>query len=117
MRIRDWSSDVCSSDLRGGRRGALRDREACACCGRTWRGRLTMSKANEAEKKFDSLAGPEKAAVVLLALGEERAAEVMGKLDEVELPTVTRAMSSFGKLSRSEEHTSELQSLMRSSYA
>src|SRR3546814_9714313 len=58
-----------------------------------------MSKANEAEKKFDSLAGREKAAVVLLALGEERAAEVMGKLDEVELPTVTRAMSSCGKLS------------------
>src|SRR3546814_2135558 len=99
MRIRDWSSDVCSSDLRGGRRGTLRDREACACCGRTWRGRLTMSKANEADKKFESLAGPEKAAVVLLALGEERAAEVMGKLDEVELPTVTRAMSSFGQLS------------------
>src|SRR3546814_18561580 len=84
MRIRDWSSDVCSSDLRGGRRGALRDREACACCGRTWRGRLTMSKANEAAKKFDSLAGPEKAAVVLLALGEERAAEVMGQIDRSE---------------------------------
>src|SRR3546814_10219621 len=64
---------------RGGRRGALRDREACACCGRTWRGRLTMSKANEAEKKFDSLAGPEKAAVVLLARGEERKSVVWGK--------------------------------------
>lgn len=58
-----------------------------------------MSKTKEVDRKFESLAGAEKAAVVLLALGEERAADIMGKLDESELPAITRAMSGFGKLS------------------
>src|SRR3546814_1119743 len=101
MRISDWSSDVCSSDLRKGdaieNLGALVDRFG---------------------------AGPEQTAhflrrfQVTLAIGAQQTPRIMeiGALanagdDIVERPLFAR------RVKRSEEHTSELQSLMRISYA
>src|SRR3546814_5483944 len=98
MRISDWSSDVCSSDLRHRRSFLVHSR-------RGWRsspreaGRLCQGRsrgcgatAGAAPSRFRSLQ----------PLFEERARAVAFE---------HRAVA------RSEEHTSELQSLMRISYA
>src|SRR3546814_10005121 len=106
MRISDWSSDVCSSDLRKRsteypltsplnkehRTGIF----ACAGCGQ----RLFSSKT-----KFDSGTGwPSFWAPLPRAVGTSRDFELGYPRTEVHC-------------ARSEEHTSELQSLMRISYA
>src|SRR3546814_6509603 len=115
MRIRDWSSDVCSSDLIGPQQGAVTD----------------LSHARIAIR----VAGP-KAAWVLakgLALDLDSAAFPPLRVAQSaihEVGVVVRRLSadkvggdSFdlyvyrGFALRSEEHTSELQSLMRISYA
>src|SRR3546814_1197092 len=92
MRISDWSSDVCSSDLtavhRRSRSGAILD---CA-------GRFFPSRRRE---PHDRHGAPPRAA----APGVSRSVEPAG------------LSSSIGPAARSEEHTSELQSLMRISYA
>src|SRR3546814_3913456 len=83
MRISDWISDVCSSDLTGVRR--LADHADSIIGADEWRARL---------KEFDW--------VVLTAPATDD----------------TRYMLGAPELAaRSEEHTSELQSLMRNSYA
>src|SRR3546814_9104537 len=73
MRISDWSSDVCSSDLR--ERWLVRHR------GHRYDRSLRLSPADRPRERRD---------------------QVRGRMDQ---------------LDRSEEHTSELQSLMRISYA
>src|SRR3546814_1388341 len=80
MRISDWSSDVCSSDLRG----------------RAW----IIS--------LDQLAHPE--------ADEELHDEIDGQRDR-DPDDVAGDGDDLAALERSEEHTSELQSLMRISYA
>src|SRR3546814_5582385 len=94
MRISDWSSDVCSSDLLeldhlGRRRRAATARfgigEECA----------------------------ERAALAKLAEAAERQAITIGDL----AMAIFRASGERPPDARSEEHTSELQSLMRISYA
>src|SRR3546814_6485709 len=86
MRISDWSSDVCSSDL------ALADQAfvALACLGTCLAllARRTQESVGAAVQGSGALLGG--------AQGETR----------IHL-----------RLTRSEEHTSELQSLMRNSYA
>jgi len=47
---------------------------------------------------FEALTGVQKAATILLVLGDERGAQVMSKLDESELTQVTRVMASAGRL-------------------
>src|SRR3546814_3772600 len=86
LRISDWSSDVCSSDL-------------------------PALSATIAYHKFDSDIGD-------LDYGQEWDAQVGFKLLEtaVLLKYADFDSSGFGA-DRSEEHTSELQSLMRISYA
>src|SRR3546814_5266276 len=86
MRISDWSSDVCSSDLMASRKAA-----------REWRqGRLGFA--------FD------------VALPDRPARpEHPELLPPGRMPKRGRAGSDRSR--RSEEHTSELQSLMRISYA
>src|SRR3546814_9497219 len=102
MRISDWSSDVCSSDLlcagpaRPGRRVAAARRRRHAAAPRR-EGRAVERRLPPAEISVRSLArGPDYPALA----GREVA-------------------SRFGRAAghRSEEHTSELQSLMRISYA
>src|SRR3546814_9469622 len=104
MRISDWSSDVCSSDLRTIRRSPESLRRPIALRQRSdARGQAGFreSKGTNTERKifcrwscFGAL------------ISERRARAVSPGL----------AQSPSG-LVRSEEHTSELQSLMRNSYA
>src|SRR3546814_986077 len=112
MRISDWSSDVCSSDLGRGRRPGRgrcrRARSRCSC-------RRTPAAAAGAS---EVVPGAVRIATMPLdsATGQADSARAWFRSDaglallESEYPTVVRAL-------RSEEHTSELQSLMRSSYA
>src|SRR3546814_1201268 len=85
MRISDWSSDVCSSDL----------------------DEIDLHRAaGDLGPIFDRK--PRKDAVGALQFGESRVIHALCPL----FRTIKPAGSA-----RSEEHTSELQSLMRSSYA
>src|SRR3546814_8937714 len=99
MRISDWSSDVCSSDLQSvradvGRAAADRDGPEC---GRSLRGRQHLSHRGEREPGAGAVPGT----------GRSR-----GDLSDLYLWHFNRR-----RAGRSEEHTSELQSLMRISYA
>src|SRR3546814_6582154 len=85
MRISDWSSDVCSSDLR--RIGF--EHPAQCFADHAWR------------RKRRGVAGRQRAAVAVRTAAADRAL-----FEHTHLPP-----------GRSEEHTSELQSLMRISYA
>src|SRR3546814_4184912 len=98
MRISDWSSDVCSSDLLlqglGLGLGDLLDRSLLA----TRQGLFQI---------FGGLAAQQLGLV--LGVGQQ----ILGLLGGIALLALV-----FGqRLLRSEEHTSELQSLMRSQYA
>lgn len=44
------------------------------------------------------LSGPEKAAILFLCLGEERGSELMKKLDEAEIHSITHAMTGLGMI-------------------
>src|SRR3546814_2873569 len=95
MRISDWSSDVCSSDLPcSGRREPLHSAERCLS------GRHTDDRPTGALEK-SHLEG--------LRFNIERAQHSPSH--------IRRSASCEDRGRRSEEHTSELQSLMRISYA
>src|SRR3546814_6488363 len=93
MRISDWSSDVCSSDLsglpRGRSDGRVSDMER-ESGERVWRSRSSMVQ----------VPAPVRSSPALIDPAYER------RFDFVQCHS-----------KRSEEHTSELQSLMRISYA
>src|SRR3546814_6335708 len=106
MRISDWSSDVCSSDL------AVRSR--------IYRGMVA------AHRRPDHLPDLFGAAAQKRLLSRRSAAgcDVANRRDEArgiillhEMPAAQRPMRHAVRAGRSEEHTSELQSLMRISYA
>src|SRR3546814_9995535 len=96
MRISDWSSDVCSSDLTGRQRGRSargRDHRGIALCGAAARAPQLLHRG--------------------ITLGPRCQGKGAAKL-------IGLRRKGFGGLflaRRSEEHTSELQSLMRISYA
>src|SRR3546814_2202759 len=104
MRISDWSSDVCSSDLlaRGDRH---RER--------------AQRRADEGQRRNGRARGKRK--------GDELRAIADPEREQGEQPRRKRAQPRIGqgigrlrleqRRARSEEHTSELQSLMRISYA
>src|SRR3546814_4366827 len=92
MRISDWSSDVCASDL-----SALRHRAGCR------RGRGGGAALSDRERECRLLGGDQRA---------------RGK--RLRRTFAARLFADVGVAARdrrSEEHTSELQSLMRISYA
>src|SRR3546814_3781957 len=94
MRISDWSSDVCSSDLP----------RADGC-------RFTVHFAGDRHDVRLRMPGRHNAMNALAAIAAARA---------VNIPVAqsVAALADFAGLARrSEEHTSELQSLMRISYA
>src|SRR3546814_7727050 len=103
MRISDWSSDVCSSDLGkailhrfGGFQPCLRVRGAPVLALDIGRLRDTQHRiVRGVELGFDEIGG--------IGRGQRQRARI-GEVDQ-------------RILGRSEEHTSELQSLMRISYA
>src|SRR3546814_2439655 len=97
MRISDWSSDVCSSDLPSSCVGEGDARRQCAACagdrGRTW-----LWPARDR--------------------GDRPQPSGHGDAAKGNAGTSLRdARRSRPRPGRSEEHTSELQSLMRTSYA
>src|SRR3546814_9174283 len=109
MRISDWSSDVCSSDLRH--------------AGQAWEGRLDGQPVASLGDLCAALAAvsfePGSHALVSGG-GEPRRRYVDWGLFHVEpdfLPLWRRYARALKQRNRSEEHTSELQSLMRISYA
>src|SRR3546814_3882996 len=88
MRISDWSSDVCSSDLIVGVKAGPRDR-----------GSQIVTENPGKQGRPDNVIGRTVDDHVLIACGG------------------VRLLRRNEGRSRSEEHTSELQSLMRISYA
>src|SRR3546814_9106989 len=124
MRISDWSSDVCSSDLAVVAEATLRARIAAK----------TAASAAIAEGHGGIAVAVDLAAVILRALrlvGQQvvRLGDVGEFLRRLGIVLVLVGMQFLGELAiggldlriartlRSEEHTSELQSLMRISYA
>src|SRR3546814_4172382 len=117
MRISDWSSDVCSSDLSArdiygvditeGPQGFVVQADIASAClnqlklrrrslaGRTGCGLCGIESLDEVRRDLPALATPQ------------------GKFSAA---AISRAVDQLRSL-RSEEHTSELQSLMRISYA
>src|SRR3546814_4626635 len=102
MRISDWSSDVCSSDLTGS--------PELIFASYSWARRLHMVRFAR-----------------LRPFRVVRAVSIILRLDSLRRPelaafstgtrSVMRSFSNLMTIRRSEEHTSELQSLMRISYA
>src|SRR3546814_1477086 len=106
MRISDWSSDVCSSDL------------SCAALS-TWRNRWDWMSLPRAWKASSNLHSSPAAAAIFIKASSAPArwqARNWRSLYEAGLLSGTPAATP-PPLPRSEEHTSELQSLMRISYA
>src|SRR3546814_1398901 len=107
MRISDWSSDVCSSDLPHGdvAVGELRHADRA-------RNLARQPRADRAVGVADRIGE-----LHLFAAREHRG----GILDDLRVEAVghlvAEARQREAALVRSEEHTSELQSLMRISYA
>src|SRR3546814_2093038 len=107
MRISDWSSDVCSSDLfTGGRRSA--------------QVRQAQSRSSQAIEQYIEV----ERGVIAQTRGAYAAWQANERIIAATRQAVSanalslegvRAENSVG--TRSEEHTSELQSLMRISYA
>src|SRR3546814_4845117 len=95
MRIGDWSSDVCSSDLEEG---------------------VLLMCVAEALLRIPDEETTDK--LIRDKLGEADWRRHMGQSDSVLVNASTWGLMLTGHLvDRSEEHTSELQSLMRTSYA
>src|SRR3546814_9202633 len=91
MRISDWSSDVCSSDLAEGRVNRRRDRVVRLSLKR-WPGPSCDPPAAPARQKRK-------------------------RVHDMKLNDIRDNEGARHRKIRSEEHTSELQSLMRISYA
>src|SRR3546814_7576421 len=140
MRISDWSSDVCSSDL-GASALLLMDEDLALSLGLTPRARIVASCLVGADPYYH-LDGPVQATEKLLKdtgmgigdidiceVNEASAGVVMSWAKVHEEPeekinvnggaiAIGPPVDSTGtRLLRSEDHTSDLQSLMRTSYA
>src|SRR3546814_3988401 len=102
MRISDWSSDVCSSDLGVGRAEAGTEVAQ------------PLGAGPHDEGLRAELLGEVQAVIAGIGLGDGR--ELARPLP-VEGPAVDQDAADRHAVARSEEHTSELQSLMRISYA
>src|SRR3546814_5479361 len=137
MRISDWSSDVCSSDLRP----SIRRPWCAACRSRRPRARWsTPAAAGRPGRGTNRRAAPRELPPLRLSLADryahllhERPGGRFGRTDIcIEVVVGVRRISRVKRCAgpdlrqkrfnafaqtRSEEHTSELQSLMRTSYA
>src|SRR3546814_9369337 len=120
MRISDWSSDVCSSDLETA--AEIYCCEAAGICIAP-PGRRSVSRAALRREIFVILA---LFALVRVGIVGDRAlggdVGPLGGEGRVQLKPLLKPVFSvrkdrLGRAFRSEEHTSELQSLMRISYA
>src|SRR3546814_5763539 len=116
MRISDWSSDVCSSDLLCPERARSRG----PAFRPVWRPISRGRKPLGPEPDEAVLAGRRRVVLVEPGLGQHllAVAQVAAPLDRlVALGRQVELRPPVAGHVRSEEHTSELQSLMRISYA
>src|SRR3546814_3433888 len=111
MRISDWSSDVCSSDLL--RQRVLRD-VSNVSLETTWFGKKLSLPVGLAPV---GLTGMYARRGEVQAARAARARNVPFCLSTVSVCDIAEVVRGAGPIWRSEEHTSELQSLMRISYA
>src|SRR3546814_5600071 len=121
MRISDWSSDVCSSDLHAAQDQRQGDVVEHAAVGE--QAMVLEHHAHVSPVQRDAPA----AHLHQVALGEQHraAAGPLGQMDQLEQGALAGAgmagheqhLARPDVETRSEEHTSELQSLMRISYA
>src|SRR3546814_4010435 len=111
MRISDWSSDVCSSDLQQMRERIRAETGLTASAGVSYNKFLAKLASDQNKPDGLCVVRPEHGAAFVAALPVRRFHGVG--------PVTTRKMQALGieTGARSEEHTSELQSLMRISYA
>src|SRR3546814_9183557 len=130
MRISDWSSDVCSSDL-DERRAKLHNvrpnaaHEALARLDAAWRGELLIVTQNVDDlheragaKRMLHMHGELQSALCAAcgnAVKWEGDMPLGSVCGDCGAPKLRPDIVFFGEM-RSEEHTSELQSLMRTSY-
>src|SRR3546814_2613081 len=112
MRISDWSSDVCSSDLT-----TLMDENARRAepwdAGRVLREALIRSALDSAARAVDLGLPPERIVLSCKVSGVQELIAVYRDLAQRSDFALHLGLTE----ARSEEHTSELQSLMRISYA
>src|SRR3546814_10018437 len=113
MRISVWSSDVCSSDLGIGFRAGRRIARLLAHAGQS--ARCAWAVAGLHRRATRRLAGGEGAVMTVIPTAD--AVPRRRPRERARLVVATLAAIGFAALARSEEHTSELQSLMRISYA
>src|SRR3546814_3201889 len=117
MRISDWSSDVCSSDLyRALRRKIFANRALADEDRNPW-----LAEEHETSRSLTKN-NPE-GSESFIATADDMEAALNGDVDvgdrfSIVIPTKVERNEQSGAIpNRSEEHTSELQSLMRISYA
>src|SRR3546814_4367218 len=110
MRISDWSSDVCSSDLRLGR-GACARIAGDGCGDVGLGGRREIFVGDEIPSDQDGRRQQDRRDQVTLVV------HALSSLFNLSGKAVSRNGVIAMAAPRSEEHTSELQSLMRISYA
>src|SRR3546814_10870788 len=115
MRISDWSSDVCSSDLAAGK-WVLSDRFLDSS--RAYQSAASgLSDADIWELHRFGSAGLLPDRTLVLMLPEEDAEKRAAARDGDAFDRFGARDREFHRKVRPEEHTSELQSLMRNSYA
>src|SRR3546814_1659436 len=112
MRISDWSSDVCSSDL-GVRRWHL---PLHACRGRGRGRRRLTERTSHTDGRFVRPSSFSQGKPGFRREPGDRTGNAMRRLPLLLIVLLTAAALP-ATATRSEEHTSELQSLMRISYA
>src|SRR3546814_9050890 len=129
MRISDWSSDVCSSDLYALQARAHARRHDFQAALASWQAAAALYPDNDAERYLQVESRPAYGSALLRGGRVDEAVKVLQRiaddrrtrLGERHYDTaeargfLAAALAKAGQ--RSEEHTSELQSLMRISYA
>src|SRR3546814_10781896 len=114
MRISDWSSDVCSSELSLDLQRILEPGDA----GLPAVLRAVDQRLVGGVEVHVAVAGRKRLLDLLDVIGDAlRLPEKLLGLTNLRLKLLERGKWQAGEVFRSEEHTSELQSLMRSSYA
>src|SRR3546814_1767531 len=112
MRISDWSSDVCSADLTGAPAHTISSAQQAKASATAATGAARLSHRGMWARGSSRMAGPP-AVVLERALAGHQQPEG----GEIGLLGRHRRGEASAVQHRSEEHTSELQSLMRISYA
>src|SRR3546814_4161861 len=105
MRISDWSSDVCSSDLHG----ADDRHQRAGAVGRCYPGLCF--------RPVDFVVYQRRGQPSLIPFQFKRLYQGVKFMDAQAATLIGAGLAAIGAGLRSEEHTSELQSLMRTSYA